>query len=128
MEGDKKEMKKIIMTCLIISIFLGAMSASAGEICVDVAGTIPNGTCNVKCEMVYPNKEYVGELTYYSHSLHGPTFTDLKVPGIYRFYAYSDEKWGDILQLSVHGIPRFVFLTNNDVDKLVNAWLVPGLI
>jgi hypothetical protein len=116
------------MICLLISIFLGAMSASAGEISVDVSGTIPDGACTVKCEMIYPHKEYIGELAYYSHSIEFPTFKDLKVPGIYRFCAYSDEKWGDILQLTVHGIPRFVFLTNNDVDKLVRTWLVPGLI
>jgi len=115
------------MTCLIITIFLGAMSASAGEISVNVFGTIPNGTCNIKCEKIFPNKEYVGELAYSSHSAIDPTFTDLAVPGIYRFTAYSDEAWGKILKLPVHGIPRLVMLTNIDVDKFINIWLIPSL-
>ena len=132
-----KKMKKKLMALLIISIFLGTISASAvaqkdstrqeeetGSISFDAVFGVITGEIKVTCEMVYPIKEKVGEITYYAYE--GRSFENLKVPGIYRIYASTDATWW--LGIPIHGIPRLVVLTKINPNKnIIGLYLVPGL-
>ena len=83
------------------------------------------GEAKVTCEMVYPNKEKVGEIDY-SRGVQHENFENLEVPGIYRVYASSDETW--LFGLPLHGMPRLVVLTKSSPYKnIMYLLIIPGL-